>query len=202
MNYTEIINTALQYSDREDADIVNNMDSFLRVVESRINRNVRVMQMSTRSIVLTVEDQHYFGLPKLFAGIRDIEIRNKDAIKGETCVYASPEQMNNHSADSGRIYYTIVANQIQISPPQDDKVLEIVYYQRLTPLSESDNNNWLSERYPDCYIFALLVEIEAFVKNMEGIQMWEQRLQATISELRDEDSTDRWSGTAMTIKLG
>ena len=202
MKYADIIDAALTYSDRKDADIVNSMDMFLRIVESRINRNLRIMQMSTRSVVLTSQDQHYFGLPNLFAGIRDIEIRDKDAVKGATCVYASPEQMNNKVDDAGKIYYSIVANQIQIYPPQADKVLEIIYYQRLEPLTSNKDTNWLSDRYPDAYIFALLVEMAAYVKSPDAIQIWEQRLQATISEIEKEDSTDRWSGTSMTIKVG
>jgi len=202
VNYEEIKDTALQYSDRTDADIVTKMDAFLRIVESRINRNLRIMQMSTRSIVLTVDEQHYFGLPSLFAGVRDIEVREKEAVKGQTCVYASPEQMNSKSVNDGCIYYTIVANQIQLFPPQDDKVLEIIYYQRLTPLSTEDDTNWLSDRYPDVYVFALLVEIGSFVKNAAGAQLWNERMSSAITEIQDEDAVDRWSGSALTIKVG
>lgn len=203
MNYDEIVQLALNYSDRTDADITTRMDDFLRVAESRINRKLRTMNMTSRSIVQTEADQQYYGLPYLFGGLRDIEIKNTDATKGQTLGFVTPEQMNalNNTNVSG-IFYTLVANQIQIYPPQDGMILEVIYYQRLDPLTPDANENWLSERYPDVYVFALLVEIEAFVKNAEGAMIWNERLKTAIDEMELEDSIDRWSGTPLTIKLG
>ena len=203
MNYTEIINLALSYADRTDSDITNRMGDFISIVEARINRAIRVNQMATRSLIITVKGQEQFGLPKGFAGIRDIEVREKDATKGLTAQYLNPEQMNGAKKVDfgGNIYYTIMANQIQLFPPQDDKVLEIVYYKRLETIDEFNQTNWLSDRYPDCYIFGLIVEIESFVKNPTGAEMGNQRFESALAEISHEDQIDRWSGTPLTIKV-
>ena len=204
MNYTEIINLALSYSDRTDSDITERMGDFVKVVEARINRALRVNQMSTRSIVVTLKDQQYIGLPKDFAGIRDIEVKEKGAIKGVTAHYLNPEQMNSTVVANGpgSIYYTIVSNQIQLFPAQDDKLLEIVYYRLLDHLDIDNDTNWLSLRYPDSYVFGLIVEIESFVKNPAGAEMWNQRFESALVEIAQEDQIDRWSGTPLTVKVG
>ena len=201
MNYEEIVNLALSYSDRTDSDITNRMGDFISIVEARINRALRINQMATRSVIITLAEQEQFGLPKDFAGIRDIEVREKDATKGTTAHYRNPEQMNKASANDGNIYYCIIANQIQLYPPQDDNVLEIVYYKLLDHLTETNNTNWLSMRYPDSYVFGLIVEIESFVKNMTGAEMWNQRFESALAEMVHEDQIDRWSGTPLTIKV-
>lgn len=201
MNYDQIINLALSYADRTDSDIVNRMGDFVSIVESRINRAIRVNQMATRSLVIMGDGQEYFGLPEGFAGIRDIEVRDNDAKSGVTAQYLNPEQMNNiNLTDNNSIFYTIIANQLQLYPVQTDKILEIVYYKRLEGINETSDTNWLSDRYPDCYVFGLIVEIEAFVKNAAGADLWNQRFEGAIAEISHEDQIDRWSGTPLTIK--
>lgn len=202
MNYDQIVNLALSYSDRTDSDIVNRMGDFIAIVEARVNRAIRINQMATRSVIITTEGQEYYGLPCGFAGMRDIEVRGQDSDKGVTAQYLNPEQMNNteFTGDVNSIFYTIIANQIQIYPPQSGNVLEIVYYKLILNLNETDNTNWLSERYPDCYVFGLLVEIEAFVKNPAGGELWNARFLSSLAEIEQEDQVDRWSGTPLTIK--
>lgn len=203
MNYKQITDLALSYADRTDSDITDRMNDFIAIVEARINRAIRVSQMSTRSLVVTADGQEYFGLPERFAGVRDIEVREKGATKGITAQYINPEQMNGATTVNapGNIYYTIIANQIQIAPPQDNKVLEIIYYKLLKAISIDSPDNWLSERYPDCYVFGLIVEIESFVKNAQGAEMWNQRFESALQEISYEDRIDRWSGTPLTIKV-
>ena len=45
-------------------------------------------------------------------------------------------------------YYTIIAGQIQVAPPTDNEVLEVVYYQRLPTLINDSDANWLTEKTP------------------------------------------------------
>lgn len=204
MDYQQIINLALSYSDRTDSDIVNRMADFISIVEARMNRAVRVNHMATNSVLITIDGQEQFGLPLDFAGIRDIKVREQGATRGTTAHYLNPEQMNDTIDDTQSIYYTIMANQIYLFPAQNDKILEIVYYKLIEALlpGERVNTNWVSNRYPDCYVFGLLVEIESFVKNVAGAEMWNKRFESAIAEIVYEDSVDRWSGTPLTIKVG
>jgi len=42
MNYVNIINLALQYSDSEDVEVINNLANFVLMAESKINRELAV----------------------------------------------------------------------------------------------------------------------------------------------------------------
>jgi len=204
MNYTEIKALALSYADREDAEVSDRLDDFISIVESRINRVLGVRKMVTRSQTTTIKDQEYYGLPADFSGIRDIEMFDILAPKSRsTLKYLSPEQMNSIAdLSTDFVYYTIIADQFQISPTQDGKILEIVYYQNLPPLTDVSPENWLTFYAPDAYVFGILTEINAFVKDKETANLWDTRFKETIDNLSNKDDTERWSGTAMQTRIG
>ncbi len=203
MNYAEIVALALSYADRTDAEVANRVDDFLRVVESRINRVLKTMDMSTRTTTITITDKEYYTLPDDFAGMRDIEIREAASSYKTTLQYLNPEQLNNISGLDGlkSVYYTIVANQIQIMPIQAaGKIIELIYYRKLIPLSTTFPENWLSLGNPDAYVFGLLTEIHAFLKDKESIALWDTRFKEVLADIHTNDSMSRWSGTPLRIR--
>lgn len=205
MTYTEIITLALAYADRQkDPEVSGNIDNFLRIVESRLNYKLKIQKMAARATLNTVENQLYYGLPSDFAGIRDIEIREaNDSLAVTTMVYCNPEQMNRMIGLSSDIYYyTIIADQLQISQSPDSHVLEIVYYRKVPNLNTNDNVNWVSEEYPDLYVFGLQVEINSFIKDAEAATLWDTRFKEKLDEIINDDQITRWSGTSLVIKNG
>lgn len=208
MNYNEIVDASLDYSDRlTDPELINRIDVFLRIVESRVNKVLMVQKMAIRSYLVTQADMEYYTLPNDFNGIRDVEIKDSlDATSRKTLSYLSPEQMNYVSSNSGyfdSIYYTIIANQIQVLPIQpENKILEFVYYRGVLPLSSSNLNNWLSDYYPEVYIFGLLVEISSFTKDAVAKELWDKRFKEASAELEYSDARTRWSGTALQVRVG
>lgn len=210
MDYEDIRTLSLSYADRQDKEVSDRIDNFLEVVESRINRALKVSSMSIRSTLDIIPAQEYYGLPSDFGGFRDIQINLAGSVDVEgrrkTLKYLNPEQMN-HRSNSGnagfdQVYYTLAAQQLQISPPQDEGLLEIIYYQKLVPLSVANPINWMSQFNPDGYIFGVLVEISSFVKDGEAASLWDRRFKEVIAEIEEDDGKARWSGTPLEVKLG
>ena len=212
MNYTDITELALSYMDREDAEVTSRVDKFILLIESRINRKLKVSDMSARSVVdltTTDPDQEYFQLPDDFSGLRDIQISHTGG--GITTLnYLNPEQMNNFinsGAQIGfvtgsKIYYNIIARQIHVVPAQSSGFLEIAYYQQIPNLNATDPNNWISDEFPDIYIHGLCQEIAAFTKDSDAFGIWKARFDESLNELHVEDSENRWSGTPLEVKVG
>ena len=202
MNYAEVIAAAQLYADRYDAEVTDNMDQVLRLAESRINRRLKLRQMTTRATMMLVDNQEYYPLPPDFAGMRDVENSPTDGPR-RTLTYFNPEQANEVQArgSTGYAAYTIIADQLQLIPPQADGNIEIVYYQRVPPLTATEPENWASKDYPDLYRDALMSEIELLVKNDERAVLWDTRLNKTVDELVNNDQEERWSGTPMQIRV-
>jgi len=206
MNYTEVTDLALGYSDRADnTEVVAKIDLFLRVVEARINRRLETLKMSALSTTPIVTAQEFYALPTDFLSMRSIDlVSTTTASSRVTLDYINPEQManaiNNSSAGD---FYTIISDTIQIyQVPDNTHKLSINYYKRLPALTSIATTNWLADSSPDCYVFGLLVEINAFVKDAEAKAIWDERFMQSIEEIITQNSKSTWSGTALQTKVG
>ena len=204
MDYNEIKSVALSYADRQDAEVTTSVDSFLRIVESRINQRVKVGDMVVISQLRTQNGVQFYGVPEDFGGIRSISYYPETASFGKNLEYLNPKQLSDvllrsNESDSSK-YYAIVAGQLQIVPPPANGILDISYYRKIPPLTASNSENWLSKAHPELYIFGVMVEISAFVKDKEATQLWEARFTSEIDNLEMNDELTRWSGTPLRIR--
>lgn len=208
MNYKQIKEAAQGYVDRYDAELVNAIPGFTKVVESKINSALKTGEQSVRAQIWLERNKEYYGLPADWGGFRDVELVRKGSnsiapgqgihpVGGMTLIYVNPEQMNGTSRRETQRYYTVVANQIQVAPPTDNDVLEVVYYQRVPELNVDIDTNWLSEKHPDCYIFGLCAEICAFAKDAVGFEMYKMRFAEAINDIAMDDQVTRWSGPSL-----
>ena len=205
MNLKEITTAAQAYCDRYDEELVTSMPSFLKVVEGKINNALRTGDQSIRAQIYLERDNEYYGLPSDWGGARDVEILHQGEQHGRTLTYLAPEEMNKLSRKNGgrnrHNYYTIIANQIQIAPPADNEILEIVYYQRLPALEKDTDTNWLTEKNPDAYIFGLCTEISAFAKDITSYETYKARFAESMIDITMEDQVQRWSGPALRVQV-
>jgi len=211
MNYQEIIDAGISYSDRfTDSEVKNNLDVFLRFGEARLSRLLKVRKASVRATVAVTPDTPYYSVPPDFGGLRDIQINSildDGSEKRKPLRYMNPEQIELKSQETGNAgfeqqndlgYYTIEANQFRVAPsPGVNDTLEILYYQRILPLTSGNPNNWVSDDHPDMYLALLMYEIELFVKNHDTATGWESRLNTALDELEVTDVEERWSGTPL-----
>lgn len=207
MNYTEIKDMALGYADRQDTEITGKMDLFIKMVESRINRALETQTMIATVQTLLASDVFEYTLPNDFLSMKDIKIVNLD---NENYSYplemASPERVTTFRLDgSDQRIYTIIGNIVEIcSNPYDatlNLALEISYYQRLPALSSIVTTNWVSTNHPDAYIFGLMVEINAYVKDAEATMLWENRFNSILSDITSQDIRHLWSGPTLKVKV-
>ena len=202
MNYKDIVVASQAYTDRYDAEMDVTIPAFTKVVEAKINNALRTGDQSVRAQIWLRSGEEYYGLPCDWGGARDVEILHKGEQHGRTLVYLAPEEMNKLTRQHGEHnYYTIIAGQIQIAPPADDQVLEVVYYQRLPELAADEDTNWLTEKNPDAYIFGLCTEISAFAKDPMQFEVYKQRFNEAMIDITREDQITRWSGPALRTQV-
>jgi hypothetical protein len=207
MDYLDIKDAAKAYCDRYDDELESAIPYFMRVVESKVNSALKTGEQSVRSQIYLEVDQEYYGLPDDWAGFRDVERLSPGQRTGTTLSYLAPEAMNKINQkyyDHRRHpYYTVIANQIQVSAPAtgSDEILEVVYYQKVPRLSSDQQSNWLSERAPDVYIFGLCSEISAFAKDEVLFQGYDFRFKEALSQLTQDDQVTRWSGPSLQVQV-
>ena len=214
MNRSEIVSAAQAYVDRYDDEMLTAVPSFLRVVESKINTALKTGEQSVRAQIYLSDNEEYYGLPSDFGGFRDVELIKKGSANistagaqsgfgGRTLRYVAPDVMNNAKRSSDNRYncYSIIAGQIQVAPPANGDVLEVVYYQTVPPMNEDRDSNWLSEKHPDAIIFGLCAEMAAFAKDDILFGIYDARFKESLSNITQDDQVTRWSGPTMSVHV-
>lgn len=206
MNYVELVDAAKAYADRQDAEVSDNIGIFFFMAEARINRLLKTREQSTREYIATEDGEEYYDLPDDYAGMRNIQL-DSDLPPSDHSVtpfsYLQPEAMDHirQREYGGILYYTVIANKIQVYPCiSEGNYIELVYYQKVPPLSNNNKNNWISDHHPDIYLSGLCAEISVFVKDYVIGEAWDARMTRAIEELDMSDETERWSGSQLMIR--
>jgi hypothetical protein len=204
MNYLDLRNAAIAYSDRYDKEVSDNIDIYILMTEARINRLLKTREQSNRAFLYTIVDKEFYALPPDWAGMRAMYLVEPDPNTSPNStvkfVLLDPVsfQSTKHQDPGGKFFYCIIANQIQIYPTIDVGFsIEMIYYQKVPNLNPTDDvtsTNWLSESHPDIYLAGMTAEISLFAKDYDAAQSWYDRLKAAVDELDNVDWIERWSG--------
>jgi hypothetical protein len=162
-------------------------------------------KMSLTTTIPCVANQLVYTLPADYLSLKDIYDQDAILLTGKhTYSYTSPEQIANAQTNNSEgSYYSLVNNTLSIWPALGtDRSIVLTYFTRLVPLTSSATSNWMSIYNPDCYIFGLITEINAFVKDYEAAVAWKARFEETLGEIDLQDAKATWSGPALTTKQG
>jgi len=64
---------------------------------------------------------------------------------------------------------------------------EVLFYQRVQPLSSSNQTNWFTVYAPQALLYGSLLQAMPFLKNDERTAMWQQQYTAIMQTLKSED---------------
>lgn len=207
MIYQQLIDAATAYADRNDIEVNNNVDIFILMAESRINRVLKTAGQTHRIYTRTISGKEYYTLPEDYNGMRVVHFNTGevDADDSEPVQlhYTTPENIVDLQAIGGsdKYYYTIVNNQIQLyNTLPGSGTIEMVFYRKVPNLGKSRPENWLLVDSPDIYLSGVCAEIELFVKNYDAAQIWDSRMTRAIEELDLSDVKNRWAGNSLVMR--
>lgn len=90
--------------------------------------------------------------------------------------------------------YEIVGEELWLSPSPDDTYsVKLIYSRDLTPLSNTNQTNWLIEKFPGAYFYGTLLQAEFFGWNDERLSLIKAKLIETISGINDEGNRRRFA---------
>jgi hypothetical protein len=206
MNYTEIRDLALSYSDREDSDVISRIDGFLFMVESKLNRLLMSNEMETFIVIPYTNDSIYeYSIPADFGEVRTISIITDNDLNSKVPLeIINPDQMAWAKLNSSsNFYYSINAGIIEIYPSlSSNQAILLKYIQKVPPLDSISTSNWLSEKYPDVYVIGLLVEISTFSKDWDAVSNFSSRFDTIINDTILKDKRAKHSGNPMRVRIG
>jgi hypothetical protein len=190
MTYDSLTSTVLQYLERQDAAVVNAIPTFITLCEFEIAQEIKTLgqlqvvnaTMNINNPVIvkparwrkTVSMTIDTGTSTQPVYLRKYEyLRNywpNEALTGLPLYYADSDYEHWYVAPTPSLAYNFT----------------VLYYERISPLSETNQTNWLTQNAPNAMLYGTLLQAMPFLKN-DARQVFQQKYTEAIASLKTED---------------
>ena len=173
------------------------IDRALRKAEAWYNRDLRTSEMEVRT-TLAVTDE-LTNLPEDFLELRFVF---QDGSPDRPLVSMSPQGLvESYRGMAGcPLAYAIEGRSIRVGPV-GKTTLQIIYYQRLTPISDAQPTNWLLMRHPDLYIAGVMYYLAVRERDNDGMAVALSQVETLIDSIKGAMQRNRW-GSAPLVPAG
>jgi hypothetical protein len=197
-NYTTLVSTVADYLNRQDLSA--QIPTFIQLAESDLNTRLRCREMIVRA--RTTNDDEYVRLPLDF-----LEGINLQIVGGQSPLrYITLDEADIVNARQGYnapTFYSLMNGAIELVPPPAtgvDVEIEMVYYGKITALSEANQTNWLLLKAPDVYLYGALVHAAPFLMDDQRISVFGSFYSQRVEALNDESQKSLHSGSPLVAR--
>jgi hypothetical protein len=171
-----------------DTETESQLPALVRMAEYRLNRMLTVPERETIASVTTAAGVAFNALPTGFRQLRSAYIDNDYPL-----ALVSLHMVQGELENSGKPQkYTIADQSIYFSPTPDAAyTVSLTYMEKLAYLSATNQTNWLLSENADAYVYAVLIQCEAFLGHDERIPLLEAALVTTMQEINDQGNRYR-----------
>jgi hypothetical protein len=190
MTYDSLTTTVLQYLERQDASVVNAIPTFITLCEFEIAQEIKTLgqlqvvnaTMNINNPVIvkparwrkTVSMTIDTGTSTQPVYLRKYEyLRNywpNETLTGLPLYYADTDYEHWYVAPTPSLAYNF----------------QVLYYERIAPLSSTNQTNWLTQNAPNAMLYGTLLQAMPFLKN-DARQVFQQKYTEAITSLKVED---------------
>jgi hypothetical protein len=191
ITYTEIVRLLPSYLERKDAAFAAEIPTFVNLAENRIATDMK--QEGFQSVVTgtfalsNVQDKPAFWRETISFSYQVSGVWTTLKLRPlEWCKRYWP---NPSETDLPQYYadYNINHFYLAATPPAAYP-FELAYYARLNPLSESNNENWMTLNAPQALLYACLLEAAMWCKNPIAEEKWLKQYALASGGLVKEDT--------------
>lgn len=165
-------------------DLTTQIPEFIGYAERRFNRVLRVPEMedsvtaSTSGAVVT--------LPTDFLAMKSLYIdgTNNLILLRQLSVDSLRRAFSGEETGTPEFFALQSAVELVFAPAPTASVTYIMnYYQKIPALSSGQASNWLLAAHPDLYVAQSLVEAFTFLRDAEGMEIWQAKANDKLDEL-------------------
>ena len=191
LTYDNLVSTIKQYLERSDASVVERIPTFITLAEFEI-----AQQIKTLGQIQVVQANMNIGNPIIQKPAR---WRKTVSMTVNNGTQKSPvflrkfeylQSYNNEGSTGLPLYYgDYDYDHWLVAPtPDDDYQFEVLYYERLEPLSTENQTNWITNNAPNAMLFGTLLQAVIYLKDDQR-QIFQQKYDMAMSALKAEDVT-------------
>lgn len=183
-NYAELLDAVGDWLDRDD--LTARVPTFLRLAEARLNRLLEDPDMEVTATAAA--SGAATALPADFSSMISITTGDGALQAMGAADFAGIDQ----SITGTPRFYTISDGTISLVPANGSANFVMVYRRKVPALTALASTNWLLDRAPDIYLYAVLTQAEAFLAEDDRIGIWKAALDEALAELRTDGARRKW----------
>lgn len=190
LTYDSLTSTVLQYLERKDKAVVDSIPTFITLAEFEIAEQIKTLgQLQVVETTLSIGDA---VLQKPARWRKTVSMNVTVDGKKQPVYLRKYEYLKNYwpdvtQTDVPLFYADTDWDHWYLAPtPDQEYPLEIMYYERLAPLSSSNQTNWITQNAPNAMLFGTLLQAVMFLKNDQR-QIFQQKYSEAMQALKAED---------------
>ena len=198
--YAELQAAIASWLNRDD--LASTIPNFIDMVEADMSRTIRHWRMEKRSIAdLTTQ---YSALPSDFYEPIRLSITSGTTYSLELVGQADLLRLRQRTDNvTGRPqYYAMTDGSIEVFPtPADTYTLEMVYYSKIIPLTDTNTSNWVLNYYPDAYLYGSLIHSAPFLGDDNRLSVWAALYDNAINAINADSDKAKFGGSGHRMKI-
>jgi len=190
MTYDSLTSTVLQYLERKDASVVNAIPTFISLAEFEIAQEIKTLgQLQVAEATMTA-DNALLQKPARWRKTVSMSVTVNN--KKQPVYLRKYEYLKNYWPDADQtdvpLYYADTDWEHWYIAPTPDQAyaFEVLYYERISPLSSANQTNWLTQNAPNAMLFGTLLQAMQFLKNDQRT-IFQQKYTEALQSLKSED---------------
>ena len=191
MTYDNLISIIPEYLERSDQATINAIPTFITLAEFEIAREVKTLgQLQVATSAMNFGNPQ-LAKPALWTKTVSMNMTNSSGVRTPLLLrkyeYLTNYWSNNTNTSVPLYYADTDWDHWYIAPTPDQSYnFEVLYYERLPPLSSTNQTNWLTRNAPNVMLYGTLLQAMPYLKNDQRV-IFQQKYTEGIKALKDED---------------
>jgi hypothetical protein len=192
MTYDSLNSTVLQYLERQDQAVVNAIPTFITLCEFEIAQEIKTL--GQLSVVTSNMSASNPVIQKPARWRKTVSMTILGATEATPVLLRKFEYLKTYwptvtLTGLPEFYADIDYDHWYFAPTPDQAYsFEVLYYERIPPLSSENQTNWLTQNAPNAMLYGTLLQAMPFLKN-DARAIFQQKYSEAINALKTEDVT-------------
>lgn len=195
--FAELKTSIANWLNRDDLTAV--IPDFITLAESKLEKEIRHYMMENRAT--TGINNRFTALPLDFLQPIRFHMTGYAPLAPMSMQDMQVKRYECNDATGTPRYYCLSQEDFEVFPTPDGSYTgELLYYQSLPKLSDSQTTNWLLDTAPEIYLYGSLLEAAPYLMEDERLVTWGALLKSSIDKLQLASDRAKWGGAGLRLR--
>ncbi len=193
MTYNSLVADIQSYLERTDTATIDKIPTFIMLAEQALAADIKFLGSLTVNESTMVANDPVITKPARWrktvsmnvtvGGVKTPVLNRRYEYLREYWPDATDTDVPKYYADYDYTHWLVAPT------PASNYSFEVLYYERVQPLSSSNQTNWFTEYAPQALLYGCLLQAMPFLKNDSRVALWQQMYAQYVGTLKSEDNT-------------